>query len=144
MAEGLALLGSGAFPLPECYVCAEKSLWILWHSSMCALESVEVCKNWGWAVPSFSEARRKMQGFQLVPVVSISAVCTVWWHFCSWSLVEISGREEWKRSGGGAGSLLERCLPSSGVLSPYKEIVVDSVAHRCACNPRLKLVGRDE
>ena len=73
-----------------------------------------------------------------------SVVRKGWWHLCMWSSVEASGMEEWKRSGGGAGSLLGRCLPSSGVLSPYKEIVVDSVVHRCACNPRLKVVGRDE
>ena len=40
----------------------------------------------------------------LVPVENISAVCSVWWHFCTWSSVEASGREEWKRSGGRAGS----------------------------------------
>ena len=59
---------------------------------------------------------------------------------------------QWKHPGGRSGkgvaeglaSFGERCLPSPGVLSPYKEIVVGSVAHRCACNPRLKLVGRDE
>ena len=65
-------------------------------------------------------------------------------YFCTWSSVKASGREEWKRSGGRAGSLGERCLPSPGVLSPYKEIVGDPVAHRCACDPPWKLVGRHE
>ena len=65
-------------------------------------------------------------------------------HLCTWSSVEASGREEWKRSGGRAGFLGERCLPSPGVLSSYKEIVVDSVAHRCVSEPRWNLRGRDE
>ena len=63
---------------------------------------------------------------------------------CTWLSVEASGREEWKRSGGRAGSLGERCLPSPGVLSSYKEIVVDSVAHRWVFVSRWNLMGRDE
>ena len=67
------------------------------------------------------------------PTGDTSAVCKVWWHLCRWSSVEASGREEWKRSGGRAGSLGERCLPSPGVLSLRKEFVVDSLAQQWAC-----------
>ena len=64
------------------------------------------------------------------PTGDTSAWHTVWWYLCRWSSVEASGREEWKRSGGRAGSLGERCLPSPGVLSLRKQVVVDYLAQQ--------------
>ena len=59
-----------------------------------------------------------------------SVVRKGWWHLCMWSSVEASGMEEWKRSGGRAGSNRERCLPPPGVLSLGKKVVVHSLAQR--------------
>ena len=65
-----------------------------------------------------------------VLMASYSAVCKV----CT------SARgPRWKHPGGRSGtgvaeglaSFGQRCLPFPGALSPYKEIVVESVAHLC-------------
>ena len=107
-------------------------------------------KEWrkGWlppgAVPSLSRRAEPSQGSRCGFLGAAVGAQMPAGYLCTWSSLKASGREEWKRSGGRAGSLGERCLPSLGVSSPYKEIVVDPVAHRCGCDPRWKLVGRHE
>ena len=62
MAEGLAPLRGGAFPLPGCSVLTARSLWILWH--------IEVLSNLGgrvkmlWHKGLFLEASRAFSLFR--------------------------------------------------------------------------------
>ena len=77
MAEGLAPLGSGAFPLSECRVLTRKSLWILWHIGVVVIrggslwEDTSVEVSCAFALPKPGH----MCGYQMLPhVPSLSFV----------------------------------------------------------------------